>query len=308
MRKAPLAVRSEAEAKALVARERAILAAVKTLPEARTVWHRARTLTAALKAARRHYGISKETSDDAVGYRLDVERRFAQLVAEGQSRGEIYDKGRPGKMQGGLALSEATGLHPVSFLPIAMLGRLAEAVYHAAVMKARAAGDLSRTAVLLAADATRRGALFTSDQSDWQTPPDLFAILHAEFSFELDVCATAETALCPRYFSPEADGLGQPWAGRCFMNPPYGPAIAAWMAKASAEVASGRAAVVVCLIPARTDTAWWWDHARWGEVRFLRGRLEFSGGGTAPFPSAVVILGRPAAVVWWEAWPPPDDA
>jgi phage N-6-adenine-methyltransferase len=306
MRKAPLAVRSDAEAKALVARERALLAGIKTLPEARTVWHRATTLVAALKAARRHYGISKETSDDAVGYRLDVERRFAQLVAEGQQRGEIYDKGRPGKMQGGLALSEATGLHPVSFLPIAMLGRLAEAVYHAAVLKARAAGDLSRTAVLLAADAARLAPLWRSEGQDWQTPPDLFAVLDAEFAFTLDVCATAETALCPRYFTPDQDGLGQAWAGRCFMNPPYAE-VDAWMAKAAAEVAAGRADLVACLVPARTDVAWWWDYAIGGEVRFLRGRLHFtreSMTGTAPFASAVVILGRPATVVWWSAWPP----
>jgi phage N-6-adenine-methyltransferase len=309
MRKAPLAVRSDAEAKALIARERAMLEAVKTLPDARTAWYRATGLTAALKAARRHYGISKETSDDAVVYRLDVERRFAQLVAEGQQRGEIYDKGRPAKMTGGLLLSEATGLAPQSFLPIAMLGRLAEAIYQAAVLKARAAGDLSRTAVLLAADAARLAPLWRSEAHDWQTPPDLFAVLHAEFAFTLDVCATAETALCPRYFTPDQDGLAQPWAGRCFMNPPYAE-VDTWMAKAAAEVAEGRADLVACLVPARTDVGWWWDYAIGGEVRFLRGRVHFSresGTGPAPFASAVVILGRPATVVWWSGWPPEAD-
>ena len=35
------------------------------------------------------------------------------------------------------------------------------------------------------------------------------------------------------------------------MNPPYGRAIGAWMAKARAEVASGNAVRVVCLVPAR---------------------------------------------------------
>jgi phage N-6-adenine-methyltransferase len=307
MRKAPLAIRSDAEAKALVARERAILEAVKTLPEARAVWHRARTLTAALKAARRHYGISKDTSDDAVGYRLDVERKFAELVADGQRKGEIYDEttGRPGKASPGMTLSEATGLARQNFAPIAMLGKLAEAAYAAALMKARAAGDLSRMAVLMAADAARLAPLWRSEAHDWQTPPDLFAVLDAEFAFTLDVCATADTALCPRYFTPEEDGLVQPWAGRCFMNPPYAE-VDTWMAKAAAEVAEGRADLVACLVPARTDVAWWWDYAIGGEVRFLRGRLHFSresGTGPAPFASAVVILGRPATVVWWSAWP-----
>jgi site-specific DNA-methyltransferase (adenine-specific) len=53
-------------------------------------------------------------------------------------------------------------------------------------------------------------------------------------------------------------------------------------------------ATVVCLVPARTDTAWWHDYAMQGEIRFLRGRLKFVGrngvGDAAPFPSAVVIF------------------
>ena len=39
------------------------------------------------------------------------------------------------------------------------------------------------------------------------------------------------------------------------MNPPYGRAIKAWLAKAFQASLEG--ALVVCLIPARTDTAWW---------------------------------------------------
>lgn len=53
----------------------------------------------------------------------------------------------------------------------------------------------------------------------------------------------------------------------------------------------GGGATVVCLVPARTDTRWWHDHAMRGEVRFVRGRLKFGGSkNSAPFPSAVVVL------------------
>ena len=52
-------------------------------------------------------------------------------------------------------------------------------------------------------------------------------------------------------------------------------------------------AVVVCLVPARTDTAWWHDYAMQGEIRFIRGRLKFEAmdgvKSSAPFPSAVVV-------------------
>lgn len=76
------------------------------------------------------------------------------------------------------------------------------------------------------------------------------------------------------------------------MNPPYGREIGAWMAKAWRSSQAG--ALVVCLVPARTDTAWWHDYAAKGAVRFIRGRLKFGGHkNSAPFPSALVIFSPP---------------
>ena len=80
------------------------------------------------------------------------------------------------------------------------------------------------------------------------------------------------------------------------MNPPYGREIGKWVAKAYEEAAKG--STVVCLLPARTDTAWWHDYCMKGEIRFLRGRVHFLVNGVrsnaAPFPSAVVIFrGKP---------------
>ena len=135
----------------------------------------------------------------------------------------------------------------------------------------------------------RRPGLFSSTTDEWETPAELFATLDAEFRFDLDVCADAGNAKCARYFTREDDGLAQEWAGACWMNPPYGREIGRWMAKARDSAAAG--AVVVCLVPARTDTRWWHDHAAHGEVRYLRGRLKFGGASAgAPFPSAVVVF------------------
>lgn len=73
------------------------------------------------------------------------------------------------------------------------------------------------------------------------------------------------------------------------MNPPYGRTIGDWMRKAYESAQAG--ALVVCLVPARTDTAWWHDYAAKGVVRFIRGRLKFGGHkNSAPFPSALVIF------------------
>jgi site-specific DNA-methyltransferase (adenine-specific) len=49
---------------------------------------------------------------------------------------------------------------------------------------------------------------------------------------------------------------------------------------------------VVCLLPARTDTARFLDYIyNKAEVRFLRGRVKFGGGkNSAPFPSMIVVF------------------
>lgn len=134
---------------------------------------------------------------------------------------------------------------------------------------------------------------FLSHRHDWETPQFLFDGLNAEFRFELDVCAAVENAKCKEFLSVEDDGLSCSWEGKvCWMNPPYGRDISRWMEKAYRESANG--ALVVCLVPARTDTAWWHKYAARGEVRYLRGRLKFAGAeNSAPFPSAIVIFRPP---------------
>lgn len=135
--------------------------------------------------------------------------------------------------------------------------------------------------------------LWSSAKADWKTPPELFAKLNAHYMFETDVCASADNALCDRYFTKEQDGLAQKWEGCCWMNPPYGRDIAKWMRKAHQSGLDG--ATVVCLVPARTDTAWWHDYAMKGKVTFLRGRLKFGGcKDNAPFPSAIVVFDKEA--------------
>jgi phage N-6-adenine-methyltransferase len=141
----------------------------------------------------------------------------------------------------------------------------------------------------------------SSERHDWETPQALYDLLDSEFQFDLDVCASDDNAKCATWFTEREDGLSQPWTGTCWMNPPYGDEIVKWVRKAWESAQNG--ATVVCLVPARVDTGWWWNYCRFGEVRFLRGRLRFGGGDTgAPFPSAVVVFGREQGVEWWEAW------
>lgn len=132
--------------------------------------------------------------------------------------------------------------------------------------------------------------LFSSKTDLWETPKDFFDKLDDEFHFDLDVCALPENAKCKRYFTPEMDGLSQPWEGVCWCNPPYGREVWRWVAAGQAASAAG--ATVVMLLPARTDTKWFhdWIYGK-AEVRFIRGRLKFGGcKNSAPFPSMVVVF------------------
>lgn len=82
-------------------------------------------------------------------------------------------------------------------------------------------------------------AVFYSSKTDmWATPQDFFDALDAEFHFTLDACAVKENAKCEAYYTPEQDGLDQPWTGRVWCNPPYGRNVGQWVKKAH-DTASG---------------------------------------------------------------------
>lgn len=130
---------------------------------------------------------------------------------------------------------------------------------------------------------------FSSAKDTWATPQDFFDKQNERFNFTLDVCAQHDSAKCAKYYTKEDDAFTKPWAGTIWMNPPYGREIGLWMERAYR--ASCHGAAVVCLVPARTDTAWWWDWAMKGQIEFIRGRLKFGGAkNSAPFPSALVIF------------------
>ena len=136
-------------------------------------------------------------------------------------------------------------------------------------------------------------AAFSSKSNDWATPHQTFNELDNEFNFTLDPCASHQNAKCEKYFTKEDDGLSQDWSNEIvFMNPPYGREIGKWVEKAYRESLKG--AVVVCLIPARTDTKYWHNFIfPYAEIRFIKGRLKFGGSkNSAPFPSAIVIYNK----------------
>jgi site-specific DNA-methyltransferase (adenine-specific) len=136
-------------------------------------------------------------------------------------------------------------------------------------------------------------SMLSSKDMDWETPQEFFNELDKEFNFTLDPCATKQTAKCSKFYTKKDNGLNKDWNGEVvFCNSPYGKEIKNWVKKCSEEKA-----LVVMLIPARTDTKYFHDYIykkKNVEVRFIKGRLKFGGkqkgSGSAPFPSMIIIF------------------
>jgi phage N-6-adenine-methyltransferase len=155
---------------------------------------------------------------------------------------------------------------------------------------------------LLGGMRAKNNGRYNGNGREWETPPELFKKLDDEFHFNLDPCATSANHKCFSFFTEADNGLTIPWVEmmaplevRAFMNPPYGREVAAWTHKAREEADKG--ALVVGLLPASTDLAWWhedvWRHA---EIRYIRGRVRFLTGGpyrASGFFASVIVIWRP---------------
>lgn len=136
---------------------------------------------------------------------------------------------------------------------------------------------------------TQKKALMSSDKDNWETPQWLFDKYDSIYHFTLDAASSDKNAKTEKYYTAKENGLVQPWEGVVWRNPPYGKGIGKWVQKAYEESRNG--STVVCLLPARTDTAWFHDYCTKGKIEFLRRRIRFSGSNyDAPFPSMVVIF------------------
>jgi len=102
----------------------------------------------------------------------------------------------------------------------------------------------------------------------WLTPPHILAALGP---FDLDPCAHPDWPTAERLICLPDDGLAEPWAGRVWLNPPYGNDGWAWLDRLAKH---GRG---IALIFARTETAGFVEQV-WGKadaLLFLHGRLHF---------------------------------
>lgn len=108
------------------------------------------------------------------------------------------------------------------------------------------------------------------EKDEWLTPPE---ILTALGSFDLDPCSPVKRPwdTAKKHFTTNENGLTQNWAGRVWLNPPYGSETGKWLERL---VNHGNG---IALIFARTETEmfrrWVWERA--DSLFFFYGRLYF---------------------------------
>ncbi len=157
--------------------------------------------------------------------------------------------------------------------------------------------ELDEKAILQAAQEIRRRRAdgiggheqpIRGETNDWLTPR---YILDALGKFDLDPCAAVDQPwpTARRHLTMKDDGLKKTWAGRVWLNPPYGEQTALWLKKMAMHQNG------IVLIYARTETQMFFDHV-WTKANgifFLKGRLSFgktdnSSDGQAVQPSVLI--------------------
>jgi len=132
--------------------------------------------------------------------------------------------------------------------------------------------------------------------AEWGTPPELFARLDRRFRFDYDPFASHENAKCERYSTVDGtfrslegsrltdqkrvteadeDGLVYDWSGlRVFCNPPYSRnLIELCIEKIIAE--RDRAEIIVVLVNAATETAWFRSLMDHSFIEWLPKRVQY---------------------------------
>lgn len=131
----------------------------------------------------------------------------------------------------------------------------------------------------------------------WLTPPDLFADLHAKYTFDFDPC--------PHPRPDDFDGLTCEWGSSSYVNPPFGSIVhdgkkkgpTAWARKAIAESKKGKRVVLVypidkwvlMLLAAGAKVS------NLGDVRWLATEDGSEGKGTGRHIACFVLEPNPAS-------------
>ena len=102
-----------------------------------------------------------------------------------------------------------------------------------------------------------------------RTPTDIWKDLKEEFNFTIDICASDNNHLLPRYYTKEIDALKQDWNNEiAYVHPLFDGKIGKFVEKAYNSIGT-----FIFLLPASTHTKYFHNYFYKNpnvEIRFLR--------------------------------------
>ena len=270
-----------------------------------------------IQQARRSSGWSQRTLAERIGVNPQVIKRLEQgigsvatLVAAmaaldfrltGVGSGKtLHEQIRNRRQQRSLSLEQVAQRTGLSRTTIASLER-----------GGGSAASLLKLLTVLAPHARRRaperaywGQGDKEDRDSRFTPPEFMAGIYAAFGeVDLDPCGHQLSPVVAHrriLLSEGGDGLVDAWSGRLvFVNPPYS-AMIKWLRRAFEQWHVGNVETVACLVPVRTDSAFFHETLHGAaDIFLLRGRVKFldphGKGQHTPFSLMLVTLGATPA-------------
>lgn len=104
-------------------------------------------------------------------------------------------------------------------------------------------------------------ALLSHASTEHYTPPFILdAVIACMGAIDLDPASNSKeipNVPAARHYTIRDNGLVQPWEGRVFLNPPFGPGVEVWFSKLYQERLAGRTTEAIVLWKSATETAAW---------------------------------------------------
>jgi len=104
-------------------------------------------------------------------------------------------------------------------------------------------------------------ALLSHESTEHYTPQYILdAVIACLGAIDLDPASNSReipNVPAARHYTAQDNGLVQPWEGRVFLNPPFGPGVEQWFSKLYQERSAGRTKEAIVLWKSATETAAW---------------------------------------------------
>jgi phage N-6-adenine-methyltransferase len=218
--------------------------------------------------------------------KMRAERRLADAVDEGQKEGAIAKQGQPKKPSPSEGYSPPPTLEEIGISNPRVISEARKIRDNYTdddlvdlERQANEADELLSRKELV----TRpRGKLISQagGSEHWYTPlPHIESARLVLGAIDLDPASSDianRTVRAGRYYTIEDDGLAQDWAGRIWMNPPYGEPAGRFVAKLASHLDDGSVSAAIVLVSLHAMSTSWFDPLFGGVLCVSSGRLKFT--------------------------------